>query len=63
MRKDDLNVHEFQNRDLHRPKPDQYFFFLILTVRGPFRRKNFKRKKIWGYRVNFWKNGSFVSRT
>ena len=53
MRKDDLNVHEFQNRDLHRPKPDQYFFFLILTVRGPFHRKNFKRKKIWGYRVNF----------
>ena len=31
-------------------------FFLTLTVRGLFHRKDFKRKKIWGYGVNFWKN-------
>ena len=24
-------------------------FFLTLTVRGSFHRKNFERKKIWGY--------------
>ena len=39
-----------------------WFFFLTLTVRGPFYRKDFKWKK-WGYGVNFWKNGSFVYRT
>ena len=38
-------------------------FFLTLTVRGPFHRKDFKWNKIWGCRVNFWKNGSFVRRT
>ena len=27
--------------------------FLTLAVRGPFHRKDFKRKKIWGYGVNF----------
>ena len=27
--------------------------FLTLTVRGSFHRKDFKSKKIWGYRVNF----------
>ena len=26
-------------------------FFLTLTDRRPFHRKNFKRKKIWGYRA------------
>ena len=30
-------------------------FFLTLTVRGPFHRKDFKWKKKWGYGVNFWK--------
>ena len=34
-------------------------FFLTLTVRGAFNRKDFKWKKICGYRVNLWKNGSF----
>ena len=33
--------------------------FLTLTVRGPFHRKDFKWKKIWGHRVSFWENGSF----
>ena len=37
-------------------------FFLILTVTGTFHRKVLKFKSIWGYGVNFWKNGSFVSR-
>ena len=31
------------------------FFFLTVTVRGRFHRKDFKWKKIWGYGVNFWK--------
>ena len=44
------------------PKSDRLIFFLTLTVRGPFYRKDFKWKK-WGYGVNFWKNGSFVYRT
>ena len=35
-------------------------FFLTLTVIGPFHRKDFKWKKIWGYEVNFCKNGSFA---
>ena len=35
-------------------------FFITLTVRGPFHRKDFKWKRIWGYGVNFWKNGRFV---
>ena len=30
-------------------------FLLTLTVKGPFHRKDFKWKKIWGYVVNFWK--------
>ena len=35
--------------------------FLTFPLRGSFNRKNFKRKKyIWDYGVNFWKNGSFV---
>ena len=29
--------------------------FFSSFVGGPFRRKNFKRKKIWGYGVKFWK--------
>ena len=31
------------------------FFFLALTVRGPFHWEDFKIKKIWGYNVNFLK--------
>ena len=38
-------------------------FFLNLTVRGPFHRKDFKWKKIWRCEINFWKSGSFVCRT
>ena len=30
-------------------------FFLTLTVRGPFYRKDSKSKKIGGHVVNFWK--------
>ena len=30
-------------------------FFLTLTARWPFHRKDFKWKEIWGYGVNFWK--------
>ena len=48
---------------LMQPKIWSMIFFLTLTVRGPFHRKDFKWKKIWGYGVNFWKNGSFVRRT
>ena len=33
--------------------------FLTLNVRGPFHRKDFKWKKIWGYGVNFWENEAF----
>ena len=36
-------------------KSDQCFFFLILTVQGDIHRKDFKRKNIWRYGVNFWK--------
>ena len=36
MRKDDLNVHVFQNRNWFSPKSDWWFFFLTLTARGPF---------------------------
>ena len=38
-------------------------FFLILTVRRPFHRKDFKWKKIWGYGVNFWENWNLLCRT
>ena len=38
-------------------------FFLTLSVRGPFHMKAFKWRKIWGYGVNIWKNGSFVCQT
>ena len=30
-------------------------FFLTFTFRGPFHRKDFEWKKIWGYGVSFWK--------
>ena len=30
-------------------------FFLTSAVEGPFHRKGFKWKKIWGYGANFWK--------
>ena len=48
MRKDDLTVHGFQNTNWCSPKPDRWFFFLTLTVRELFYRKNFKWKKISG---------------
>ena len=52
MLKDDLNVHIFQNRNWCSPKSDYiiyiWFFFLTLTERGPFHRKDFKWKKIGG---------------
>ena len=48
MRKDDLNVHVFQNRNWCIPKSDRRFFFLTLIVRGPFHRKDFKWKKYGG---------------
>ena len=54
MRKYDLNEHVFQNRNCCGPKSDQWFFFLSLTVRQSFHRKDFKWKNIWGYGVNFW---------
>ena len=38
-------------------------FFLTLTVRGAFHRKDFKWKKVWGYGSNFWENWSFVCKT
>ena len=47
MRKNDLNVHLFQNRNYCSSKPDRLFFFLTLTVSGgwPFHEKDFKWKK------------------
>ena len=47
------------NRNRCCPKSGRWFF---LTVRGPFHRKDFEWKKIWGYWVDFWKHGSFVCR-
>ena len=49
MQKDDLNPYVFQNRKWYSSKSDQWFFFLTLTVEEPFHRKDFTRKKIWGY--------------
>ena len=40
---------------LMQPKIWAMSFFLNLTVRGLFHRKDFKSKKNWRYRVNFWK--------
>ena len=54
MRRDYLNVHVFEGRDWYSPESDRWLFFSSF-VGGPFRRKNFKRKKIWGYGVKFWK--------
>ena len=49
---------------LMQPKIWAMIFFLTLTVRGPFHRKDFKwKKKMGGYGVNFWKNECFVRRT
>ena len=45
MRKDDVNVHVFQNRNLCIPKSGLLFFFLVLPVREPFPGKDFKWKK------------------
>ena len=40
------------------------FFFLILTIRGPFHRKDFKLKKYWVMGlISKEKTGNFVSRT
>ena len=44
---------------LMQPKIWPMGFFLNLTVRGPFHRKDFKWKKNWRYRVNFWKKWKF----
>ena len=44
MRKDDLNVHVL----LFSSKSHRWFFFLPLTVRRPFHRKDFKWKKYRG---------------
>ena len=38
-------------------------FFLILAVRGPFHKKDFKQKQIRGYKISFYKEGSCVSKT
>ena len=59
MRKDDLNMLVFQNRNWYSSKSDRWLFFLILTVSGPFHRKDFKWKKILGYGINFWKKWKF----
>ena len=39
---------------LMQPNSDRWYFFLTLTVRGPFHRKDFKWKD-GGYEVSFWK--------
>ena len=49
MRKNDLNVHVFHNRNWCRTKCDRWFF---LTVRGPFHRKYLKNM---GMQVYFLK--------
>ena len=48
MRKDDLNVHVFQYKNLCSPKSDRWIFFLTLVVREPFHRKDFEWKKYGG---------------
>ena len=48
MRKDDLNVHVFQYKNLCSPKSDRWLFLLTLVVRGPFHRKDFEWKKYGG---------------
>ena len=60
VRKDELNVHIFQNRNWYSSKSNQwffFFFFLILTIRRPFHRKGFSKNIYIGDGVNFWKNG------
>ena len=47
MPKDDVNVHVFQNKNWC-GSPKSYRFFLNLTIRGPFQRNDFKRKKCGG---------------
>ena len=46
---------------LMQPKIWPMGFFLYLTVRGPFHRKDFKWKKNWRYKVNFWKKWKFCT--
>ena len=62
MRKDDLNVHYFTTKNdvTHNLIDD---FFLTLTVRGPYHRKDFKRKKYGGTGLISEKTESFVCRT
>ena len=43
-----LNMDVFQNRNWCSPKSDGCFYLLILTVRGPFHRKDFNWKKYGG---------------
>ena len=55
MRKDDPYVHVFQNRNWSSIKCGRWFFFLILTVKGPFHRMDFKWKKYIGVQGQFLK--------
>ena len=52
MQKDDLNKSVFQYK-IDVAEKLIHDFFSTLTVRGTFHWKDFKRKKIWGYGVNF----------
>ena len=63
MRKDDLNVHVFQNRNWFNLKSDRWIFFLALAVRGAFHGKAFRWGKILGTGLISEKNGSFVCKT
>ena len=52
MRKNDPNVHVKTKTDVAQNLINK-FFSNIDSVRGPFHRKDFKWKKIWGCGVNF----------
>ena len=62
MRKDDLNVPYFTTKNdvTHNLIDD---FFITFTVRGPYYRKDFKRKKYGGTGLISEKTESFVRRT
>ena len=47
-KKDGLNKHVFRNKKWCSTKSDRWFFFLFLTVRGTFHRKDFRWKNIRG---------------
>ena len=49
----------FQNRSWCSPKSHRLFFFLTLTVRGPFSKKDFKWKKYMGVQGYFLKKRKF----